>query len=304
MSSRRPESIGATSSSTGPSAAVAAPSSARGRGRDVVLARQPEAHESPFGLVRDRRPAELEHHWEPDLGGGEHRTCRVGDRPLHGHGDAVARDERLRLGLGEGRQGASPHMPAPATGAYPTDRASGLSVQPRHDRHRRRLLRPTLVVGRQARGAPVVGGARAHRLRVRTEGRPEAPARLASPLRRHGARGLPVARRRVGSPHRHRHLAGSVDGRDVGTATAPTSSTSSRPSSTSASRTSACSSTTCHPTRRVPRHSGVKPTRRSRPGCTTGSESGVLLSLVPTDYIGTRRSPYLDALAERAARST
>ncbi len=44
----------------------------RGRGRDVVLARQTEAHETPFGLVRDRLPAELEHDGEPDLGGGEH----------------------------------------------------------------------------------------------------------------------------------------------------------------------------------------------------------------------------------------
>ena len=164
-------------------------------------------------------------------------------------------------------------MTSPNHGCLPYRSCLWLSVQPRHDGHRRRLLRATLVVGRQARGAPVVGGARPHRLRVRTEGRPEAPARLASPLRRHRARGLPVARRRVGSPHRHRHLAGSVDGRDVGTATAPSSSTSSRRSSTSASRTSACSSTTCHPTRRVPRHSGVKPTRRSRPGCTTGSET-------------------------------
>ena len=49
--------------------------------------------------------------------------------------------------------------------------------------------------------------------------------------------------------------------------------------------------------RRVPRHSGVKPTRRSRPGCDDRLGDHVLLSLVPTDYIGTRRSPYLDALA-------
>ena len=97
---------------------------------------------------------------------------------------------------------------APATAAYPTDRVH-------HDRGRGGLLRHAVVLGRPPRGDAVVRGAWPHRLRVRAEGRPEAPRSMARAIRRRRARGLPFPRRWRRGAHRLRDLPGLSLGRTI-----------------------------------------------------------------------------------------
>ena len=79
ISSRVPRTIGATSSSTGPSSGRAAASSSVGRGVHRGGVAEAEPHEAAFGLVRDRVAAQLHHDRIADrIGRGD---GGVGGRP-------------------------------------------------------------------------------------------------------------------------------------------------------------------------------------------------------------------------------
>ncbi len=246
--------------------------------------RESEPYEPTLGLVRDR----TRHRASRPPGSRSHR-------PRGPHRSAVATTRSSGTGTPKRATSALDSaservVKAPATGAYPTDRVH-------HDRGRGGLLRHAVVVDRPRRGVAVVRGARPHRLHVRAEGRPQAPRAMARALRRRRARRASVRSSiapACASASRSRPGSRSTrDRRPI----ALRSRRSSRRCSASASRTSACSSTTSRLTLPDPRESAARPTPTSPPGSTTVSVRSVLLSLVPTEYIGTLSSPYLDALA-------
>ncbi len=103
MSSRVPRTIGATSSSTGPSSGRAAAEQLGCRMPTAAASAHPEPHEAPFGLVRDRVAAQLYHDGIADRVGRGDRLGGAGDRALVEDGDAVTGHELLGRGFREGR---------------------------------------------------------------------------------------------------------------------------------------------------------------------------------------------------------
>jgi hypothetical protein len=102
MSSRLPDTIGATSTDTGPSSGVAAASRSAAACSTAPASPSRSLHQAALGLVRDRVAAQLHHHGEAELGG---RSCGIGGRghlALVGHRHAVLAQQRLRGGLGQG----------------------------------------------------------------------------------------------------------------------------------------------------------------------------------------------------------
>ena len=144
----------------------------------------------------------------------------------------------------------------------------------------------------------MVRGARPHRLHVRAEGRPEAPqATGASRTTQTSSRASVPSSTAQGCASASRSRPGLVDGRTISGRPRGARREARAARRRSASRTSACSSTTSRPTLRDPladrgeAHADLAAWLHDRLG------GDVLLSLVPTEYIGTLSSPYLDALA-------
>ena len=165
---------------TSPSSGRAAASSSRGRLAHRVGVAEAEPHQAALGLVGDGVAAQLQHH-------------RVAERRRR----RPPRRRRVATSRSSGNG-----TPCAASSAF--DSAServghGVrTVAARGDRgpigRDRGLLRPAVDVGRRvadvARGAPARGMTR---LRLRAEGRPEAPRPLARALRRRRARRVRAA---------------------------------------------------------------------------------------------------------------
>ncbi len=102
ISSRLPRTISATSSPTAPSSGLAFASSSAAAASHGGRVAEAEADEVALGLVGDRVAAQFHDHREAELGG----DCRGFGGVLHDalrrDRNAVARDELLRLVLGEG----------------------------------------------------------------------------------------------------------------------------------------------------------------------------------------------------------
>ena len=95
-----------------------------GRAYRVGVA-QPEPHETPFGLVRDRGSAQLRDHGVAELVGRGGRAIGVGGGSLFEHGHAVTGEQPFRVGFGERRHRVAERSAVSTVVAAPPQRDTG-----------------------------------------------------------------------------------------------------------------------------------------------------------------------------------
>ena len=272
----------------------AAPRASRsvGGGPHRRLVAEAEPHEPALGLVRDRRAAQL----------GDDRDSRSRSRPRAASSALVtvrSSSTGTPCAASNCLESASDSVGIGRAIVGETRNVAAHDVGRRGDH--RGLLRPAVDVGRAGRRDALLprAGHAPLRLRARRTTRSTAPTG-ASPYESDDARRVRSARRRGHAAGRVRHLAGPVDRLRRPATIAPRSPPRSTRSSTSASSSCASRSTT---SRSAAREQGI-----AHAELTTWLRDHLgdraALVLVPTEYVGTAPTPYLDALADGRAATT
>ena len=253
------------------------------RDLDVSRGCATEPYEPPLGLVRDRRAAELHHDGIADRVGCARPHRRPS--PRRARRERERRNER-RAPWTRPRRGSSrpqPRVPTLPTVFTMTGVMEGFYGTPWSWDDRVEVMQ-------------WCRGARPHRLHVRAERRSEAPQPMARAVRRRRARGLPFPRRWRRGAHRLRDLPGLA--MDEGSAADRAALVEKLAPLLALGITHIglfLDDLPPDPSRsardRGEAHADLAAWLHDRLG------GDVLLSLVPTEYIGTLSSPYLDALA-------